>query len=126
MRSERSIFLAALEKETADELDAFLAIACAGNPALRADIEDLLRAHGRAGNVLDTPVPGVDFLRARLDDGEAGGSPRDSRGAGPDDGSAGRDNADEGSAGTSGRIDEEAPIAEGPGTMIGPYRLMEL
>ena len=51
--TEKSIFLEALEKATAQEREAFLAEACADRPGLRAEVEELLRAHDRPGNMLD-------------------------------------------------------------------------
>lgn len=49
--SEKSLFLAALEKTSPEERAAYLHVACAGNVALRADLEALLAAHDRLGNV---------------------------------------------------------------------------
>jgi eukaryotic-like serine/threonine-protein kinase len=53
-----SIFAAVLALATADERAAYLDQACAGDAALRSHVEALLRAHERAGNLLDRPVPG--------------------------------------------------------------------
>ena len=55
-QSEKSIFLQALDIDSADERDRFLAEACAGNNALRASVNKLLTAHETAGNCLDAPV----------------------------------------------------------------------
>jgi WD40 repeat protein/serine/threonine protein kinase len=79
---EESIFAEALEISTAAERGAFLDRACGEDRALRAEVEALLRADGRSGDVLDLPdEPAVP--------------------------------------------PEDAPTREGPGTVLGPYRLME-
>src|SRR6516225_8665750 len=49
--SERSIFLAAIEKESPAERAAYLAEACGGDTSLRAEVEALLAAHGRLGEM---------------------------------------------------------------------------
>src|SRR5262249_43243776 len=63
---EESIFLQALEKPAAADREAFLDQACAGNAELRRGVQQLLRAHAKAGNFLqeslgtvtiDEPVP---------------------------------------------------------------------
>jgi len=53
-----SIFAAAVALATAAERAAYLDQACASDPALRGHVEALLRAHARAGHLLDRPVPG--------------------------------------------------------------------
>jgi serine/threonine protein kinase len=52
----RELFLAALERPTPAERDAFLDEACASDPALRRRVADLLRAHDRPDPVLDRPA----------------------------------------------------------------------
>jgi eukaryotic-like serine/threonine-protein kinase len=81
--NEEEIFHEALARRGPAERAAYLEQACAGNPALRASVEALLRAHVGASGFLEHPAAA---LLA-----PAGGP----------------------SAG------------EGPGTIIGPYRLME-
>lgn len=54
--SEKSIFLQALDIESADERDLFLAENCAGNNALRASVNKLLSAHDTLDNCLDAPA----------------------------------------------------------------------
>jgi WD40 repeat protein/serine/threonine protein kinase len=54
--SEREIFLAALEKEGAEERSTFLNNACAGNGELRERVEALLREQGELGTFLETPA----------------------------------------------------------------------
>ena len=79
---EESIFAQAMEIASADERTAFLDRACGQDPALRAEVEALLRAHERTGNLLDLP--------------ENMPAPTD------------------------------LPDREGCGTVIGPYKLLEL
>src|SRR5688500_13113648 len=60
--NEQDIFLAALEKPTAPERADYLNEACAGNVALRAEVEELLAAHDRlptatASNAIDLDPP---------------------------------------------------------------------
>jgi serine/threonine protein kinase/tetratricopeptide (TPR) repeat protein len=56
---EESIFARALEIPSATERVAFLDRACGHDPALRAGVEALLRAHGRSGDLLDVPEDAV-------------------------------------------------------------------
>jgi serine/threonine protein kinase len=76
------LFLKALEVHLPDERRRFLDEACAGDAALRAEVEALLEASARAGSFLERPaeaqVPTI-----------------------------------------------EQPIIERPGTVIGPYKLLE-
>jgi hypothetical protein len=51
---EESLFAQALDIAPAERA-AFLDRACADNPALRAAVEGLLRAHERSGDLLDLP-----------------------------------------------------------------------
>ncbi|HEY7422831.1 MAG TPA: serine/threonine-protein kinase [Gemmataceae bacterium] len=55
--TERSVFLAALEYDEPAERSAYLDRACAGEPALRARVEQLLTAHGQCGSFLGRPAP---------------------------------------------------------------------
>src|SRR5262249_19508672 len=52
---EESIFAQALEIESAAGRAAFLDRACGNNPSLRAEVEALLRASQKTGNILDRP-----------------------------------------------------------------------
>src|SRR6516164_3994740 len=80
--SERSIFVAALEVDDPVERAAYIERACAGDPALRSQVEELLKAHQQPGPFMDRPAHDL-----------------------------------------VGRSDE--PITERPGTVIGPYKLLE-
>src|SRR5262245_30276857 len=55
--SERTIFMAALEKSTPEQRAAFLDEACAGDTAMRERVEALLRSHEEGGGFLGQPVP---------------------------------------------------------------------
>jgi WD40 repeat protein/serine/threonine protein kinase len=55
--SERTIFLNALERDDPAARAAYLDRACAGRPALRQRVEELLRSHQEAGRFLDESVP---------------------------------------------------------------------
>ncbi|MSR59052.1 MAG: serine/threonine protein kinase [Planctomycetaceae bacterium] len=57
--TEETIFAAALEKETAGELRAFLDEACAGDADLHARVEALLKASADAGSFFEHPPAGL-------------------------------------------------------------------
>src|SRR5262245_3070046 len=78
----KSIFGKALDAKSPAARAAYLDEACGGNPALRAEVESLLKAHDEASGFLQ----------------------------GPNAASA---------------ITMDDPITERPGTVIGPYKLME-
>src|SRR5262249_16773817 len=54
--TEREIFLALLDLPDASSRSAYLNTACAGDAALRAKVEALLRSHDTAGSFLGTPA----------------------------------------------------------------------
>src|SRR5262245_59612602 len=81
--TERSIFLAALDKTGQPERAAYLEAVCGGDAALRQRVEKLLAAHEAAGGILDRPAaepPPTGLYQ---------------------------------------------PVTEGPGTRIGPYKLLQ-
>jgi tetratricopeptide (TPR) repeat protein len=80
-QAERSIFLVAVEIDSPAERAAFLDRACAGNQALRAEVEALLQAHDKPQRLLDAPVVGAPTT--------------------------------------------DEPSSERPGTVIGPYKLVQ-
>ena len=59
----RSIFLEAVEHYPPDQRTAYLDRECAGDPALRTEVEILLRAHGEP----DGPLDRLDRELARAD-----------------------------------------------------------
>src|SRR5262249_61013363 len=54
--SERDVFIAALQEEDPARRRAYLDGACAGQPELRRQVEDLLRLHEGAGSFLERPA----------------------------------------------------------------------
>src|SRR5262245_34472865 len=69
---EKSIFLKAIEINSADDRALYLDAACGDNPALRAQIEALLRFHERSLGLLDAPDetgPTVDLGPVRKEPG---------------------------------------------------------
>ena len=54
--NEESLFVAALEKPTSADRQAFLEEACAGDKALRRGVERLLAAHLKTLGILDRPA----------------------------------------------------------------------
>src|SRR5438270_8947220 len=70
-----TLFAAALALANAAERAAYLDQACGGDAALRGRVEALLRAHERAGHLLDRPVPGgLEWTGAYLPRGEQQGT----------------------------------------------------
>jgi tetratricopeptide (TPR) repeat protein len=69
-----SVFAAAVALADPAERTAYLDQACAGNPALRARIDALLRAHDRAGHLLDqtAAAPAASTIDNALPSGQAG------------------------------------------------------
>src|SRR6266536_3369751 len=90
------LFLKALELRSAGERQEYLDGTCAADAALRAEVESLLEASARAGSFLESPAPAPRLL-----------SPLG--GEGP---------------GVRGATVAE-PIRERPGTVIGPYKLLQ-
>src|SRR5262245_20956525 len=54
--NEKVVFIAALQKESPAEREAYLNEACLGNETLRRGVQALLERHERAGSFLDTPI----------------------------------------------------------------------
>src|SRR5262245_41452748 len=54
--TERSIFLAVLESDDPAERTVYLDQACAGDPALRSQVEQLLKAHQQTGPFMARPA----------------------------------------------------------------------
>ncbi len=95
------IFLAIIELDSDSARRAYLDQACAGNVELRGQVEALLKAHGNAGSFLEKPA------------GEL---------AGP----AGELAAPAGASLHQAETMATTSPAEGPGTRIGPYKLLQL
>jgi WD40 repeat protein/serine/threonine protein kinase len=99
------LFLKAQELRSPGERQEYLDGACAGDAALRAEVEGLLEAGARAGSFLEIPAPVAAWQAVETDLHKAGyagsflGIPAPSA--------------------------EAQPVREGPGTVIGPYKLLE-
>src|SRR3954471_22046996 len=80
---ERELFIAALQKEGADQRREYLRAACGPNPLLLERVEGLLQVYEDADSFLESPAPAPTLT-----------------------------------------VESPEPL-EGPGTVIGPYKLME-
>jgi serine/threonine protein kinase/tetratricopeptide (TPR) repeat protein len=104
------------------ERPAYLDQVCAGEPALREQVEALLRAYEEAGSFLQTPALAEQatgaYRPARPPSDEAETVPPRPRGHEPF-------GAEEASTLPPRPPGDDAPLREGPGTRIGPYRLIE-
>ncbi|MFI5454537.1 MAG: tetratricopeptide repeat protein [Isosphaerales bacterium] len=96
--SERTIFLEALDKTDPSERTAFLERACGGHPGLLERVEQLIKALDEAGSFMASPA-GEPESKAVVSDAIANG--------------------------TAPARPEQHPVAEGPGTWIGHYKLLE-
>src|SRR5262245_33163266 len=70
----KAIFLDALERPGREELRRYLEGACGGDGALRARVEELLRAHHDAGSFLEAPAPHPATTVAEVSAGERPGT----------------------------------------------------
>src|SRR5262245_40327965 len=93
----KTVFDQALEMAAAADRQAYLDQACADAPELRAKVESLLKAYDEAGSFLAAPAPGLPLPLEVL--GEEG-------------------------SGVRGIATIDQAIREGPGTVIGPHRLL--
>jgi serine/threonine protein kinase/tetratricopeptide (TPR) repeat protein len=100
--NERSIFIAALERESPPERSAYLDEACGGDMALRQRVEALLASHEQAASFLRIPVP------ERLAENVA--TPDLLEKTGGDAPAA---------------LECPRPNQEGQGSRIGPYKLLQ-
>jgi eukaryotic-like serine/threonine-protein kinase len=96
--TERTIFLDALEKTDPTERAVFLEQACGANIPLRQRVEQLIKALDEAGTFMAVP-PGQGHAPADATLSSGSGSPPSTS--------------------------ESRPVVEGPGTRIGPYKLLE-
>jgi serine/threonine protein kinase len=102
----KTIFFQALEIAAGEERQAFIVSACGNDEALRCEVEELLRHQQELGSFLESPAPGLPSpLR---------GAPQGTRAPGHRDGG-------EGAIATR----DEPTVRERPGTVIGPYKLLE-
>jgi serine/threonine protein kinase len=116
------LFIAAAELSDPARRAAFLDAACGDDAALRAEIEDLLRHDEAAGSFLEAPAlapregrpPGPGAAETPTEATGPGGAPAGDEPAATID-----------SPGTGGEAHGPSPKAEGPGTRIGPYKLLQ-
>src|SRR5262245_48394177 len=95
----KEIFLAALDKANPAEREAYLGQACGSDADLRQQVEALLRQHERPGSFLGSSDPDpASTIESRRDDSKEGEPGADTPAGAP---------------------------AEGPGSRIGPYRLLQ-
>ena len=93
--TEKSIFLDALDIESPSDRAAFIEVACQGNPELAASVSALFREHEREANPIDKPIASGGKLQLS--------------------------SMDE----TELLPSQPGHSYQTPGTMIGPYKLME-
>src|SRR2546426_735007 len=96
--NERNIFVAALQRQNLAERSAFLDEACRDNAGLREQVETLLREHEQLGSFLECPA------------------------IGPVGGGQGAEGSQ---AGLPVAYSPLPIMQEGPGTVIGSYKLLE-
>jgi serine/threonine protein kinase/Flp pilus assembly protein TadD len=109
--NERSIFMEALAKETPGERSSYLDEACGGDAALRQRVEALLASHEGAGSFLGKAVP-ERLAEHRV----AQERPEETRG---------EPSAPEKVPASDDDTTAPRPIAEGPGGLVGPYKLLQ-
>lgn len=95
--SEQSVFLAALEKDSPAEREEYLSQACGHDAGLRASVESLLRAHEQSENPLDNPPSDLISQFGETWD----------------------------EAAQHGSLGSDPGVVEGPGTVVGDYKLLE-
>src|SRR4051794_25925174 len=73
--TERDVFIAALQQDDPNRRRAYLDGACAGQPEVRRQVEQLLRLHEGAGSFLERPAAATGaFHEAEQAPGEAPGA----------------------------------------------------
>ncbi len=118
-RSVKSIFDEAAEIASPGGRAAYLDRACDGDADLRREVEALLRALGKAGSFLEASP---DFGAWNDTSGIEGGA---RPGEDPEGTAAMTGGTEEiESSGAAGSRPSPRPMAEGPGSVIGPYRLL--
>src|SRR5439155_8378617 len=110
--TEESLFAKALQKSTPAERAAFLDEACSGDAALRQRVEALLQSHGHADFLKTPAIQRAAKAAAGIDE-----LPRPRAQAGSFMGAPAQDRVPQATA--------SAPMHESPGTVIGPYKLLQ-
>lgn len=98
--TDRDLFIAALQKPNAADRKAYLDESCRGDAQLRQEVEALLREHAQLGSFLEAPVlPGsAELQELHAKAAESPGLPV---------------------------YAYQEPPREGPGSFLGPYKLLE-
>lgn len=120
--SERTIFLSALEIHDPRQRDAYLDRQCDGNAALRRRIAQLLAAHDRADQFLESPAVDIaadhlGYVEALLSDSNPGSSDQPTPGS--------TESSEEADVKTLRRYVEESARPDGFGT-LGIYEIDEV
>jgi serine/threonine protein kinase len=107
--TERTLFLAALERSDPAERAKFLDEACGDDLELRRRVEKLLEDDEEAGHFLEPPSALVEAVRGAVEDAA---KPTEGPGA-------------TAPYVTQSDPPQSRPLTEGPGTWIGPYKLLQ-
>ena len=116
------IFVRAIEAGSASERADVLDRMCGGDVELRRKVEALLLVHDGAGSFLEHPAPGLASPRS-VASGEGATEP--SRPSARSSVRIDEKTEPFGSSSGSGGNQVARPLTEGPGTRIGPYKLLE-
>ncbi|MHC4992133.1 MAG: hypothetical protein ACYTGC_14270 [Planctomycetota bacterium] len=98
----KQVFGEALEREGPSR-EAYLAEACGDDASLRSAVETLLSYHEGSGAFLSSPTDG-----------------------GGEGGEVGETTGDDAGGGIAATTAAASPLREGPGTQIGPYKLLQV
>jgi serine/threonine protein kinase/tetratricopeptide (TPR) repeat protein len=109
-QSIESILAAAVDIASEAERGQFVDQACAGDAELQRRVQQLIENHFQAGNFLESPAATLPSLAG---ESAAGGA-----------GAAGEGRAGVAAAGAGLTVDEPS-TTERPGTLVGPYKLLE-
>src|SRR5262245_36475552 len=120
--NERSIFLDALDQADPTQRSAYLDQACAGDAALRQRVEALLKTHAEAGGFLDKLAQ--ERVAEELERQQVAAHPQVGSFL-QDDVAAPPSPVAGGGPAVSGRATVAAAVTERPGTVIGPYKLLQ-
>jgi serine/threonine protein kinase/tetratricopeptide (TPR) repeat protein len=116
------IFIRAIEAGSSSERAAVLDQSCGDNGELRRKVEALLIVHDGAGSFLENPAPGVVSARP-VNSGE--GATVASFKHGRSSAAIDEQTKPFGPSSSSGANLVSRPLSEGPGTGIGPYKLLQ-
>jgi hypothetical protein len=121
----KSIFLEALERPAGPGRLAYLEGACGNDPELRAEVEELLDAHDRASGFLGSSLDMMTSTSRGELDTDASPDERDAPVAAQPSEASGDMTVDTTDPPDAMPSPISRPIAEGPGSRIGPYNLRE-